>query len=104
MTEGWREDGKTYMKKVCPACACEKQLMMYQQVDPWSYRVRYEILRLCCDGCNHHWDEETRLPPGYGTCPLCRAVNPYNTTRERRLDGDTRCGACDGRTKSREWR
>ncbi len=41
---------------------------------------------------------------GYGICPLCNEVDPYLTRRERRPDGDTRCGHCDGTTKSRDWK
>lgn len=41
---------------------------------------------------------------GYGVCPLCKEIDPFGTTRERRLAGCTRCGNCDGTTKSIEWK
>lgn len=41
---------------------------------------------------------------GYGICPLCKEDDPYLTRRERGLDGDTRCGNCDGTTKSIDWK
>lgn len=143
MTEGWRENGKTYIEKACPKCPCKKQLLLSQQIDPWSNCIRYETLRLCCNDCKHHWDHKQLLPSyngkvarsrtdekekpgkawiigrvearrdaraagkvftGYGICPLCREVDPFNTTRERNPYGYTRCGACDGRTKSKEWK
>lgn len=41
---------------------------------------------------------------GYGVCPLCFEIDPFGTSRERRPNGDTRCGHCDGKTPSIDWK
>ncbi len=41
---------------------------------------------------------------GYGVCPACGAINPPGTSRERRPDGNTICGACKAKTPSRDWK
>jgi ribosomal protein L34E len=39
---------------------------------------------------------------GYGRCPKCGQKHP-KTSRERRVDGFTTCGACGYRLKSVLW-
>jgi hypothetical protein len=40
---------------------------------------------------------------GYGTCPVCKEVDPPFTKRERRPNGDTTCGKCNRKSPSSAW-
>lgn len=40
---------------------------------------------------------------GYGVCPKCKYQGHPNTTRERRPNGNTTCGACGTVSKSKAW-
>lgn len=40
---------------------------------------------------------------GYGFCPHCGADSHKMTTRERRLNGNTKCGSCEKTSPSIQW-
>jgi hypothetical protein len=42
--------------------------------------------------------------PGYGYCPECKTPNAEGSTRERRPNGFTTCGACGEKTHSQRWK
>jgi len=39
----------------------------------------------------------------YGYCPNCNELDHPDNARQRRMDGDTYCGACKKRSPTKKW-